>query len=62
MKCYTGINTTALFNKLFRLINLFYLIRFIGRDPSMQKTLAKSGIKDVILLRNRVSVMRFCSH
>ena len=52
MKFYTGINTTALFNKLFRLINLFYLIRFIGRDPSMQKTLAKSGIKDVILLRN----------
>ena len=51
MKFYTGINTTALFNKIFRFTQPFYLIQFFGRDPGMQKTLTKSGIENIIPLR-----------
>ena len=52
MKFHTEISTIVLLNK----------IQFIGRDQSMQKTLAKSGIEDAILLRNGVSVISFSSH
>ena len=52
MKFYTGINSTVLFNTIFRLIQTFLSDLIIGRDPSIQKALAKSGIGDVIPLRN----------
>ena len=62
MKFYTAINTTVLFNKIFRYIQPFLSDINYWKGPKHAKALPKSGIEGVILLRNSVSVTSFCSH
>ena len=52
MKFYTGINTIVLLNKIVRLIQPFLSDRIYWKGPKHAKHLAKSGIEDVIFLRN----------
>ena len=46
---YIGTNNIVLFNKIFRLMPVFGLIKVIRRGRNMHKTLAKSDVEHIIL-------------
>lgn len=52
MRFYTGMNTIVLFSKIFKLIQPFSSAIGFGRGQRMQKHLAKSGIENIVLLKN----------
>ena len=62
VKFYTGINITILFNKIFRRIQPFLSDIIYWKGPKHSETLAKSGIEDLILLKNWVSEKSVFSH
>ena len=66
MKFYTAINTIVLFNEIFRLKQSFLSALVYWNKPKHEKKKkkkkAKSGIEDLMSLRNCVSLISFCSH